>query len=70
MDGGEVAARIHRDPQLCNTPIIFLTALVSEAEAATGLEIQGHRFLAKPIRIPELLAAIEQRLSNSFSWKE
>src|SRR6266481_2163376 len=27
-DGGEVAARIEADPELQNTPIIFLTALV------------------------------------------
>src|SRR5216110_1661771 len=28
-DGGEVAARIEADPELQNTPIIFLTALVT-----------------------------------------
>src|SRR5437660_9816385 len=47
-DGGEVAARIHADPKLKNTPIIFLTALATRAEAKSGLNIQGHRFLAKP----------------------
>ncbi len=61
-DGGEVAARIEADPELQNTPIIFLTALVTRAEAKSGLNIQGHAFLAKPVSIPELINAIEEHL--------
>jgi two-component system, OmpR family, response regulator len=61
-DGGEVAARIDADPELHNTPIVFLTALVTRAEAKSGLNIQGHPFLAKPVSIPELINAIEQHL--------
>jgi CheY-like chemotaxis protein len=61
-DGGEVAARIEADSELYNTPIIFLTALVTRAEAKSGLNIQGHPFLAKPVSIPELINAIEQHL--------
>ena len=61
-DGGEVAAQIEADPELHNTPIVFLTALVTRAEAKSGLNIQGHPFLAKPVSIPELINAIEQHL--------
>ena len=61
-DGGEVAARIDADPELHNTPIVFLTALVTRAEAKSGLNMQGHPFLAKPVSIPELINAIEQQL--------
>ena len=61
-DGGEVAARIEYDPTLHRTPIVFLTALVTKAETKSGLQIQGHPFLAKPISIPELVAGIEQSL--------
>ena len=61
-DGGEVAAQIEADPELRNTPIVFLTALVTRAEAKSGLNIQGHPFLAKPVSIPELINAIEQYL--------
>ena len=61
-DGGEVAARIQSDPALHGTPIVFLTALVTEAETRSGLRIQGHPFLAKPISIPELVAGIEANL--------
>jgi CheY-like chemotaxis protein len=61
-DGGEVAARIESDPALRRIPIVFLTALVTKAEARSGLQIQGHSFLAKPISIPELVAGIERNL--------
>ncbi|PYL25107.1 MAG: hypothetical protein DMF44_03275, partial [Verrucomicrobia bacterium] len=50
-DGGEVAARIEADPELHNAPIVFLTALVTRAEARSGLNIQRHPFLAKPVSI-------------------
>ena len=62
IDGGEVAARIESDPGLHRTPIVFLTALVTKAETKSGLQIQGHPFLAKPINVPELIDAIEENL--------
>ena len=61
-DGGEVVARIQSDPALHRTPIVFLTALVTKAEARPGLRIQGHPFLAKPISIPDLITGIEENL--------
>jgi CheY-like chemotaxis protein len=62
IDGGEIAAQIQADPELRRTPIIFLTGLVTKAEAKAGLRIQGHPFFAKPITIPELIDAIEENL--------
>ncbi len=61
-DGSEVAARIESDPILHRTPVVFLTALVTKAEARSGLEIQGHPFLAKPTSIPEFVAGVERYL--------
>ena len=61
-DGSEVAAQIEADPELCGTPIIFLTALITEPETRAGLRIEGHRSLAKPINIPRLIDQIEQSL--------
>jgi CheY-like chemotaxis protein len=63
LDGGEVAEQIQADRELRNTPIIFLTGLVTKAEAKSGLHIQGRPAVAKPINIPELIDAIEQNLS-------
>ena len=61
-DGGEIAARIESDPTLHRIPVVFLTALVTKAEERSGLQIQGHPFLAKPVSIPELVAGIERNL--------
>jgi two-component system, OmpR family, alkaline phosphatase synthesis response regulator PhoP len=61
-DGGEIATQVQADPELQNTPIICLTALVTQAEAKAGIRIDGHPFLAKPINIQELIRAIEQHL--------
>jgi CheY-like chemotaxis protein len=61
-DGAEVAAQIEADPDLRSTPIIFLTALVTEPETKAGLRIEGHRSVAKPINIPELIDQIEESL--------
>ena len=62
MDGGELATQIEADRELHDTPIIFLTALVTHSEANSGLQIQGHPLVAKPISIPELIDAIEKHL--------
>lgn len=62
IDGGELATQIEADRELHGTPIIFLTALVTHSEANSGLHIQGHPFVAKPISIPELIDAIEKHL--------
>jgi two-component system, OmpR family, response regulator len=62
MDVGELATQIESDRELHDTPIIFLTALVTHGEAKSGLHIQGHPLVAKPISIPELIDAIEKHL--------
>ncbi len=62
IDGGELATQIESDRELHDTPIIFLTALVTHSEANSGLHIQGRPLVAKPISIPELIDAIEKHL--------
>ena len=62
IDGGELATQIEADRELRDTPIIFLTALVTHGEAKNGLQIQGHPMVAKPISIPVLIDAIEKHL--------
>jgi CheY-like chemotaxis protein len=61
-DGGEVAARIQSDPVLHQTPIVFLTGLVTRDETRSGLYIQGLPFLAKPISFSDLIEGIEENL--------
>ena len=61
-DGRDIAAQIDADPELQRTPIIFLTALATKAEAKAGMSFQGHPVLAKPINILELINTIEENL--------
>src|SRR5438034_10744507 len=67
-DGGEVATRIQSDPGLRRIPVVFLTALVTKAETKSGLRIEGHPFLAKPISFPEQVDGIEENLPGRAAF--
>ena len=61
MDGSEVASQIKADDKLKNTPIVFLTAVVSQIETGNNeLRRGGQVFLSKPINIKTLVTCIEQ----------
>jgi len=65
MDGGDVAARLHADPVLRNTPVIFLTGIVSNEETGGHEMVSGgETFLAKPVDTEVLIKCIEQTLSR------
>lgn len=66
VDGGQVAAEIAADPRLEDTPVIFLTAVVSREEATThsGM-IGGQLFIAKPVSGKEVLGHIERCLGGT-----
>jgi len=63
MDGGEVAAQLRTDPVLRQIPIVFLTAVVSreEADDKSGV-IGGYPFIAKPVRLQQLVEVIEEQI--------
>lgn len=63
MDGGDVAAAFAEDQYLAKVPIIFLTAIVSKKEVEpSGSIIGNHTFLAKPVKLDDLLACINEHL--------
>jgi DNA-binding response OmpR family regulator len=66
--GSEVAAELIKNKELKDIKIIFLTALVSkhEAEIAHG-KIAGRSFIAKPVKIDELIESIEKELGENNS---
>jgi CheY-like chemotaxis protein len=64
LDGGNVAEQLRADPLFHATPIIFLTALISNEETNGHEIVRGSEtFLAKPVDIDELIKCIEQALS-------
>lgn len=64
--GSEVAEELLAEKELKDIKIIFLTALVSkqEAETADG-KIAGRSFVAKPVKIDELIESIEKELDEN-----
>jgi CheY-like chemotaxis protein len=65
VGGGEVAAQLREDPALRRVPVIFLTAAVRKEELG-GPEavIAGRLYIAKPLDVKSLLAAIERILGK------
>jgi CheY-like chemotaxis protein len=66
LEGSEVAAMIRKNPQLRETPILFLTALVSEADAPCGSYLSGGNvFLPKSLPIDRLMDCIAQSVGDA-----
>lgn len=63
LPGGNVAALIDADPELKDTPIVFLTAAVRkhQVEENDGI-ISGRPCLAKPATVEEVVAMIEKHV--------
>jgi CheY-like chemotaxis protein len=65
-DGGDVAFRVREDPVLQNVPIVFLTSIISEHEAQGGNTPRGaFPFLAKPVRLKQVIACIEKHTGKN-----
>jgi len=61
-DGIEVAAQLEADWALHGVPIVFLTSLITAAEAKDGRRVYGHRILPKPTDSAKLIELVEQNL--------
>lgn len=65
ISGDVIAQQLLDDEELNDIKIIFLTALVTKGEIKSkGSEIAGRTFLAKPVKIDELITCIEEQLEN------
>src|SRR4029077_13302195 len=62
VDGIEVAAQLEADWALHGVPIVFLTSLITAAEAKDGRRVYWHRILPKPTSSSELFELVEQNL--------
>ena len=63
MLGEEVAAKPKEDPNIKDIPIIFLSALFSEADEAEKRHVLGNKkVFVKPCDMEKLLIAIEELL--------
>jgi CheY-like chemotaxis protein len=63
--GGELARELKSLPRFKQTPVIFLTSLISREEAGNRESIRGGmRFLAKPVTAKVLLEAVGRALAG------
>jgi CheY-like chemotaxis protein len=67
MDGGAVARNLHAHSSLRCPPIVFMTSLVTEDEAAHPMFTAGSRVLAKPVTVPKLLRTVAELLSAAIA---
>ncbi len=61
-------SRSGSDPEFERTPVVFLSALVSEREAVSdGTAVGAFHFIAKPPRLPRLITCIESNLEMAHA---
>lgn len=58
MSGTELCRRLRREPATRRTPIIMLTAKVSESDRVAGLDLGADDYITKPFSVRELLARV------------
>ncbi|MBD2576655.1 PAS domain S-box protein [Oscillatoria sp. FACHB-1406] len=62
LDGFEVCARLKAQPQTCDIPIIFLSAISNTTEKVKAFCMGGADYITKPFQIEEVLARIDNQL--------
>src|SRR5262249_16306861 len=65
LDGYEVCRRVRSLDR--KTPILMLTARTSEIDTVVGLELGANDYIAKPVRLRELVARVKAHLRESPS---
>lgn len=64
ISGMEVASLLKEDSSLINTPVVFLTAIVTEKEVEAQKKLGEQVFIAKPIAANELIECIEKNIKK------
>ncbi len=62
MDGYEVCRKLKADPQTCEVPIIFISALDDALDKVRAFAAGGVDYVTKPFQEAEVLARIEHQL--------
>jgi putative two-component system response regulator len=62
MDGYEVCHSLKQDLELCDIPVIFISALSQTSEKVKAFEVGGVDYITKPFQIEEVKARVETHL--------
>ncbi len=68
MSGIEVARELRARPETATLPIILVTGSGDDQTVLAGLEAGADDFLAKPVRIDELVARVRAHLRTHAAW--
>jgi CheY-like chemotaxis protein len=64
MSGVEALRVLHESVETRDIPVIALTAAASERDRQRGMQSGFYRYLTKPVKVDELLDALETLLSR------
>jgi len=64
LQGSEIAEMLAVDPKLKNIRVLFLTALAKNNELKVSRSIEGRRFIAKPVKMSNLIACLDEELAE------
>jgi PAS domain S-box-containing protein len=63
LDGVELLLALRRDPELCDVPVILLSARAGEEAQVKGLKAGADDYLVKPFSARELVARVDSSLA-------
>jgi DNA-binding NarL/FixJ family response regulator len=70
MDGHAVLEALREQSSTMRIPFVFLTAKGERGDVREGMELGADDYLIKPVRVDELLRAIDTRLERRRQQKE
>lgn len=70
MDGHAVLEELRQESSTMRIPFVFLTAKGERGDVREGMELGADDYLIKPVRVDELLRAIDSRLERRRQQKE
>lgn len=68
LSGIEVVQELRRRPETSTLPVILMTGSGDAYTVVTGLEAGATDFLAKPVRLDELVARVRAHLRTNAAW--
>lgn len=69
MNGLELCRRLRREPATRQTPIIMLTAKISESDRVAGLDLGADDYITKPFSVREMVARVHAVLRRTSANK-